>query len=247
MIHILLVEDEKWALEDLINILPWEKSGFAVHTAASAEAAFDIIKTEKIQAVITDIRLKDMTGLDLLHKIKAFNSAIVVVILSAYDTFNYSRDAFLNGAMDYLLKPVEKDELKRILFSIAEIVDRQTPGGGPMPHIASIDKVVASIKEEIRNDLKTRWGLKEFAKKYFVSESYLSREFRRRTNQTITQFIQQTRMQRACELLSTTALSVYEIATQLGYDDYNHFSKLFRREIGLSPTEYRKCNTRTDN
>lgn len=244
MINVLLVEDEKWSLRDLEEVVNWEKHHFKVSTADSAELAFEMVKSNNFQCVITDIKMVNMSGLDLLKQIKIFDSEIDVIILSAYDDFDFSREAFLNGAMDYLLKPVNKEHLERLLFAIQEKHSEKFENSEDTDQTdilrIPIISVINNIKADITGDIKTKLTLKELANKYFVTESYISREFRRYTGQTITQFTLQTRLKKACELLENTDLSIYEVATNIGYDDYCHFSKIFKREIGVSPAAYRK-------
>lgn len=246
MINVLLVEDEKWSLKDLEEVVNWEKHYFKVSTADSAELAFKMITSNNFQCVITDIKMANMSGIDLLKQIKAFDSEIDVIILSAYDDFAFSREAFLNRAMDYLLKPVNKEHLERLLFAIQEKHSEEFENSEDADQTdisrTQIISVINCIKADITGDIKSKLALKEFANKYFMSDSYISREFHRYTGQTITQFILQTKLKKACEILENTDLSIYEVATKLGYDDYYHFSKIFKREIGVSPIAYRKHN-----
>ena len=73
-----------------------------------------------------------------------------------------------------------------------------------------------------------------------VSEAYVSRVFRRVTGRSLWEYVNQYRIQCACELLERTAMSVTEVALAVGYNDPAYFSRIFRSETGRSPQAYRK-------
>ena len=72
------------------------------------------------------------------------------------------------------------------------------------------------------------------------SPSYFSRLFKTCTGIGVTEYIQQVRVHRACELLRETSRSVPEISEEIGYGDANYFGKVFKRQIGVTPAAYRK-------
>lgn len=69
--------------------------------------------------------------------------------------------------------------------------------------------------------------------------SFLSNQFKRETGKTITKHIQETRIEKAITLLTTTDLSIQEISESVGINDLSWFSKLFKKIVGVSPTQYR--------
>jgi two-component system response regulator AtoC len=104
--HILVIDDEEGMRVSLKELL--EKQGFLVSTAESAKKAFNILQNEKIDLIICDIVMPDMSGLLFLSKI---DGQIPVVMITAYASIETARRAFKSGAYDYLVKPFEIDEL----------------------------------------------------------------------------------------------------------------------------------------
>ncbi|MDO4328547.1 MAG: AraC family transcriptional regulator [Lachnospiraceae bacterium] len=85
----------------------------------------------------------------------------------------------------------------------------------------------------------TELSLISLAKMFSVSESYLSTLFKKETGTTLTDFINSTRIRQALILLNTTSLPVGEVAARCGFLDSNYFSRIFKKQLGLSPREYR--------
>lgn len=85
-------------------------------------------------------------------------------------------------------------------------------------------------------------NLQKLCNQYFINVSYCCELFRKEKNMTFTQYITQLRMTHACELLSNTALPLKAICECVGYNDYFYFDKVFKKNIGCTPSEYRKCN-----
>lgn len=117
MISILVVEDEVYARQSLIKkIKEYDtQNQLEVFEAVNGEQGFELYCLKHPYLVMTDIKMPNMNGLDLLKKIKEKDKNALVIMLSAYSDFDYAREALQNGAMDYILKPVEDEKLKACL------------------------------------------------------------------------------------------------------------------------------------
>jgi len=112
MYNLLIVDDQPDLVEDLATNLPWETIQIGhVYRAYSAGEALNILKASPIDIVITDIRMPGLSGLDLIESIRDTWSDIKCILLSGYNDFEYAQRALQNQASDYLLKPVDDDEL----------------------------------------------------------------------------------------------------------------------------------------
>lgn len=122
MLKVLLVDDEPFILQGLSVIIDWNGEGFEIAGMASnAFEALEVLKREKIDLVIADIKMPKMTGLELLEKVKDEKiSDAHFVILSGYNDFDYVRTALRNECLDYMLKPVEQEELLNVLHKVRE-------------------------------------------------------------------------------------------------------------------------------
>ena len=115
---ILVVDDEPSILRLLREALTqW---GYQVTTASNARDALDALRTEMYDAAITDIRMPDTSGLDLLKEIKKHDDSIEVVIMTGYPTIASAVEALKEGAYDYLSKPLILDELRHLMARVTE-------------------------------------------------------------------------------------------------------------------------------
>lgn len=101
------------------------------------------------------------------------------------------------------------------------------------------DAVYYYVKSNYRDSLST----KQLADTFFVNSSYLSRYFHQHYNITITDFIIKVRIEHAMRLLIATNVSIGNIALNVGFDDANYFTRVFKKKIGISPTDYRKMHS----
>jgi two-component system response regulator YesN len=103
------------------------------------------------------------------------------------------------------------------------------------------DSVIERAKTYIlQNYSNEHLGLNEIARAMRLSPPYLARLFKKVVGMSVGRYIREVRVSRAKELLETTNLSIIEVALEVGYSDHSHFTKIFRKETGLSPSEYRK-------
>lgn len=110
--NVLLVDDEEYVLDYLESEIPW--SAFcisSVHRAVSVKEALDIASRIRFAIVITDIRMPERSGLELLSSFQRHYPETKVILLSGFSDFSYAVKALQLGAFDYLLKPVTEDEV----------------------------------------------------------------------------------------------------------------------------------------
>ena len=103
MTHVLVVDDEL-SMREFLKIL-LEKEGYSVSVAPEAATALEIVETEDINLVITDIRMPGMSGLDLLAEIKHRSHDLPVIMITAFASPDDAVRAMKNGAFDYITKP----------------------------------------------------------------------------------------------------------------------------------------------
>lgn len=121
MYKIIIVDDEKNIRDRLAHFFPWSEVGFEVAgTAENGVEALELIKQERPHAVLTDVLMPEMTGLELAAEIRTSYPEIKVVILSAYDDFKYAQDAIRFGVKGYLLKPLMKNDFFNVFSKLAE-------------------------------------------------------------------------------------------------------------------------------
>lgn len=124
------------------------------------------------------------------------------------------------------------DILPYMVRSYCELVQKRSTA----LYSAPIRQILVTIDASIDGDL----SLKRFANELFLNTSYLSSLFKKETGMTLTDYVNQHRINYAKRLLKSTTLSIQSVAATVGITDIHYFTRLFRRETGLSPREYRK-------
>ena len=117
--HILVVDDEQSMREMLDYLL--SKQGYQVSCAESGKRAIEMLDEDRFDLMICDIKLGDITGLDVLRASKAKNPEIVVIMISAYVTTEMAVEAMNEGAYDYVPKPFDNDELNATVANALEM------------------------------------------------------------------------------------------------------------------------------
>lgn len=113
MVKILVIDDEKSIL-DLLSVV-FKKEGYIVETSLSAKTALELIDNEEFDLILTDIKLPQMSGMKILKYVKEKYPAMPVVMITAYGTIKQAIEALKMGAMDYIVKPFNMEELKIIV------------------------------------------------------------------------------------------------------------------------------------
>lgn len=121
MIQVFLVEDEIIIRESIQRMIPWKEYGYElVGEASDGEMALPMIREQKPDLVITDIKMPFMDGLSLISLVKKELPNTKIVIISGYDDFSYAQKAIELGVEQYLLKPISKNKFIQILEDIRE-------------------------------------------------------------------------------------------------------------------------------
>lgn len=116
MKKVMIVEDEELILQGIRNIVDWEALGLSVvHMAHDGVEALEMWEREPVHIVVTDISMPEMDGLTLLRKIREKEEQVRFIILTGYDEFAYAREAVRLDVENYILKPIDEEELQRQL------------------------------------------------------------------------------------------------------------------------------------
>ncbi len=169
MERVLVVDDE----EGLRNIISQVLSddGYEVVTASSGEAALEIFKNTPFEIVMTDIFMEEMTGIDLLHEIKALNPNTQVVIMTSNASLESATAALRSGAYDYLTKPFEDlDAISLVINRAAEKVELIRKNETMVDRLKKNTQELEQLNEQLK-DLAVRDALTGlFNRRYFLEE-----------------------------------------------------------------------------
>ncbi len=126
MYKLVIVEDEENIRHSLENFIPWEEMGFRVlNTFSDGSDALAFLKDNPCDAVLTDILMSRMSGLEMIRQLHRIHPQTKVVILSGHSNFDYAQQAIQYNVVQYLVKPVDEDELIAIFKGIKEKLDEE--------------------------------------------------------------------------------------------------------------------------
>ncbi len=126
MYKIILVDDDQFTLDNLIVAVDWDKNGFEIcGKFLSAEDALLYMRDNSVNAVISDIKMLGMSGIEFAKQVSKDYPLTVFAILSGYESFEYARDALRNNVVDYILKPVTISEIERVLRNMTEVLENR--------------------------------------------------------------------------------------------------------------------------
>jgi len=232
---------------------------FAVADAArDGLAALPLLEQNEYDLVITDIRMPGMDGLSLVERIRSMGRSVPVIILSGYDEFDYARAALRFGVSEYLLKPLQDEELRDALTLLSGSIE-QHRSAMRMPKDLSPENISRFVSSCFCETGAEQTQLVERAVRYItthfaepitqtdvagalgVTPAYLSSVFHEEKGESYTKFLVRLRMTQAALLLkSSPSLTIQQVAEQTGYASDKHFIGVFKKYFGTTPNEYRR-------
>jgi two-component system, response regulator YesN len=252
--NIVIVDDEPRTRQGLQRTLEsWNNGEYSILTAESGEEVMQIAAESKIHILLSDIRMPEMSGLQLLKNIQNKGMSPVVIVISAYSEFEYAQEALRLGVVNYLLKPIGKKKLIEAVEEAVKVLEKQVRAGiielVVDKKIADASNKMATTKDTIKKaisyidqHLKEELSLKEVAAHVHLNPSYFSVLFKEQVNLNFSEYVTRRRIQRAKELVVSTSLPITEIAEEAGYKTSKYFIKIFKEIEGMTPSAYRKAN-----
>lgn len=239
---VIVVEDEKLIAKNIIKNIERVGLGFEViATAPNGEEGWRLIQERQPDVVFTDIRMPVVDGLELIQRIREKYDFISCVMVSGYADFAYAQVAMRYSVVDYLLKPINLEELRSVLIKIEQKLrverDRLLGSG----KYRRTEEIVNLVIEYIHQHYMHVIDLGKLASDFGFSISYLTKIFTNQTGVPPTKYIKEYRIGLAKQLLRNEKLPISEVGASVGYPDQFHFSKIFKQVTGMSPTEYRSC------
>ncbi|WP_208590393.1 response regulator transcription factor [Gracilibacillus suaedae] len=249
---ILVVDDEPRSRQGIKKTIERGSQQYEVITAANAAEAIERIDHEKVHVLITDIRMPEVSGLELLKKLKEKAKDPVVIVISAYSEFEYAHEALELGVVNYLLKPISKEKLMEAIKKAIEIEKQREKTGMfnkivddkllEMQQLSKYNRAVKEAMDYIDQHYDEELTLKEVAKQVHLNASYLSALFKEELQVTFSEYVTRKRIQEAKKLLLSTDLTIAEIAEKSGYQTSKYFIKLFKQFENMTPNAFRKQN-----
>lgn len=250
MIKIVVADDEPIERAVIKKILDRGLEGEAeILLASNGREAYEIFEKEKCDMALLDIAMPGMTGLDAAQKIREKDEQAIIIFLTAFDEFDYARQAIRVQALDYLLKPVADDELLTVIEEgmrmIRMEIKRALPSfsGEDMDKDSMADVKKSVIKKQISDYIEENYindlSLTDVAGALHYSDPYFCKIFKDCFGKSFILYLTELRIEKSKELLMDLTVNVKDISEKVGFRDSNYYAKVFKRMEGMTPSEYR--------
>lgn len=245
---VLVAEDNDDVALLITNLL--QENGYAAMRVSDGKDAWNALQGELPDLLITDIAMPRMDGLELMRHVRADEtmSHLPIIVVSARVEDHERLEGISAGAEVYLAKPFIPEEL---LLRVKKILEQRERLRQSFKSATAIDEVpdeisekenqfINAINELIEKNLSSGDVNTTFlADKMCMSTSTLNRKMKNVTGMSVTIYVRTRRILLAMRLLRTTTKPISEIEQMCGFYTPGHFSKLFKSETGMSPTDYR--------
>ena len=252
MYRVLLVDDEqieRMALAKKIDRYYGDKVN--IYHAVNGREAVDMCSDHKNDIIIMDISMPEMNGVMAAKYIRQIDDKCSIIFLTAYDDFEYARNAIKIRALDYLLKPCDINDLLAVMDMAIQKLDRECDFKGntkenkherKRENVKNFDEqtTIKYLREYVENNYTFDISMQEVAEDMGYSDAYFSKLFKQYFNQNFTAYLTEYRIKKAKELLTDTNNSIKDISRMVGYEDSNYFAKIFKRIVGEIPSKFRE-------
>jgi len=260
MWKIVLVDDDRQIIRSMKKLALWQEMGVEiVGESLNGRRGLEVILACQPDIVLADIYMPELNGLDMIEQLRTRGFNGKIVILSGYSDFSYARQALRLQVDDYLSKPVTLETIKstftRVIDQLQEELARRAqqeqlekkllmyePGfredssdesGMNARHKQAVAFIIAYVQEHYAEDIT----LADLAEQAYISRSYISNIFKKATGETFNHYLTKVRMEKARSLILGGNHLVYEVAEKVGYRNLPYFSTLFRKYIGVNPSD----------
>ena len=261
MIRLLIADDETLERETLADIVERRfEHEVTIQTAENGRRAADTAVLWGADLILMDIEMPGMNGLDAARAVLKQRPECKVIFVTAYSLFQYAHEAMHLGACDYLLKPVDPDEVEA---SIRKAI-RQIEAGRRLAELAPVQPepeldgdaaegeendrnalVMAHVRKYMEDNYMFDLSLDSVSEILHISPAYLSAQFKKYQKTNFLDCLTELRINAAKELLTDPFRSAAEIASMVGYEDSSYFARAFKKRTGMTPTQYRKEAAKT--
>ena len=262
MIRLLIADDEKLEREALAELVQrrFERE-VVLEVAENGRKAADTAVLWGADLILMDIEMPGMSGLDAARAVLAQRPSCRVIFVTAYSLFQYAHEAVHLGACDYLLKPVDPDELEASVRRAMRQIEterklEELAAAQPQPEQTETEAeaedapeesensqtalVMAHVRRYLEDNYMFDLSLDSVGEILHISPAYLSAQFKKYQKMNFLDCLTELRINAAKELLSDPFRSSAEVASMVGYEDASYFARAFKKRTGMTPTQYRR-------
>lgn len=262
MYKVVIIDDEPIIVEGLSRSIAWDKWNCeVVGTASSGEEGMELINQVNPDILFSDICMPGIDGLTMIAGIKSQHPHMEITILTGFRDFDYAQKAIRLGVTRFLLKPSKMDELEEAVEKMTSnlkanniLPDRNdskandaqdeadvgvNEGDEPLVDSPAGSFIVNNALHYMEENYMNKLKLADVAEKCFVSQWHLSKLLNRYKEQSFSDILNNIRIEKAKEMLKDPTLRIGDVAEYVGFMDMAHFSRVFKKQVGVSANEYR--------
>ncbi len=253
MIKILIADDESYERSLLGEIIDKRFGREAeIRMAENGRLAVDAAALWAADVALMDIEMPGVNGIDAARQILAQRPECKIIFVTAYSLFEYAHEAVKLGACDYILKPVEADDVERAVRRAAAQSEAQrqleavaASSADLLDSADSYDKtnlLMGKVKKYLQhNYMACDISLDSVSAILNLNSAYFSTLFKRTFGVNFLDYLTELRMEAAKNLLADPLRSTAEVAGMVGYESANYFTRAFKKKVGMTPTDYRRA------
>ncbi len=256
MLRILIAEDEPLERQMLRDVLVWHFSYAAdVRTVSNGIDAVSMASIWNADVLLMDIEMPGLNGIQAMFRILETNPRTKCIFITAYEKFEYAREAVRLHAVDYLLKPVEDSELVAVIERVLaeknsekqldeQLKALQQPAGEAAPSEetagqSQTEQLIRKMGEFLQKNYQWDVSQETICDILNMSTGHFSKMFRQCYGVKFIDYLTNIRVEAAKALLDDPTKRTKEIGSMVGYQSSSYFSKIFKQKTGLTPSEYR--------
>lgn len=243
MYRLLIVDDEYEIRHGISSYFPWDELGFTVvGQLENGKEALEFLGRERVDVILTDIKMPVMSGLELARELHSRNDGTLIVFLTGYKEFELVKEALIYGAKDYIVKPTKYKELAEVFTKLREELDRSSSQEAQEVQEEQAsgerDTLIGRIKAFVDENYRSV-TLKDVAGIVHMNPYYVSSYFKKKTGLSFSDYVISVKMNKAAQFLADPGYRTYEISDLVGYSNPKNFSKTFKAYYGKNPRDYR--------
>lgn len=240
MKKILIVDDEKFIRIGISAVLTnYFHDKYQIELAKNGKEALELMELIKFDLIITDINMPFINGIDLIKEVRKTDNNIGIIVISGYDEFEYARQCMKYGVKNYLLKPINNEELIEIVKE--NIVEDEILIINPQEYEEKKleDIYIEKAKEYIEKNYYRDINMAVVSNYVSLNYSYFSSLFNKLAGMNFSDYLNFVRVEKSKILLKNIEYKIHEISEMVGYKNSKHFTKNFKKFEKITPMEFR--------
>lgn len=238
MYKVMLIDDEASVRNILKASINWEQLDMqVVGEAGSGIEAINIIDEIDPDIAFVDISMPFMNGIEFTEVAAKRYPKLAIIIMTAFDDFEYARKCVSLPVFEYMLKPIVRTEVTETLVKLKDKLDKTVKKTDEFYEEVEPNTIELIQKYIQENYTDSKLNLTSVAQHFGFNSSYLSRKFKQETGKTFLEYINECRMERAMRM-ALANMKMFQTSAEVGIPDANYFGRCFKKYTGMSYSEY---------